>query len=210
MSEQDTPEGEKPEKSKGGRPKGDSWYIRQPECVQLIMTGITEMRSGASLGREISETYDITFAAGLKRVDSVWKRLAEEAGIDRKVDRQKVSHALLDIYREARNDMDLANCLKLLKRLPKDERSRILAKWDPYKGAALALKALEQYTKLRGLNSPELLEVKDTTETLDPLTMTPKQRKQRITELMLKGKLNGPLGAPPVASEPEPEPDLTN
>ena len=185
--------------------------IKDPTCVDLILRGIADVRSSADIAREVTEHYGLSASGALKRVDTVWKRLAEEAGLDKKVERQKISRAILDIYREARDDMGLANCIEALKDagLAPEQRFRILAKWDPYKGAALALKALEQHAKLCGLNAPELLEVKDTTETVDPLTMTPQQRKTRITELLAKGKINGPLGAPPPSEEGDPS-KLTN
>lgn len=187
-----------------GRP---SWIDTQPECVDFILNGIAEVKTSADIARVVQERYSLSYSGAIKRVDLIWKRLAAEAGLDKKVERQKISRAILDIYREAREDMDLANCIDMLTNagLTEAQCYRILAKWDPYKGAALALKALEQHAKLCGLNAPELLEVKDTTETVNPLTMTPQQRKQRITELLAKGQLEGPrLGAP---SSPSPSPD---
>ena len=188
-----------------GRPAGERWITKQPECVDLILNGIADVDSSAEIARAVAKKYNITHSGALKRVKMVWERLAAEAGLDKKVERQKISRAILDIYREARDDMGLANCIGMLTSAGLDEaqRYRILAKWDPYKGAALALKALEQHAKLCGLNAPELLEVKDTTETVDPLTMTPQQRRQRITELLAKGEIKGPLlGAP--SSPPAP------
>lgn len=196
------------DKNAKNKPRGlPSWFDTQPECIDLIMNGIADVKSSADIARDVAKQHGLSHGGALKRVDSVWKRLAEEAGLDKKVERQKISRAILDIYREAREDMGLANCVEALKDagLSESQRFRILAKWDPYKGAALALKALEQHTKLYGLNAPELLEVKDTTETVDPLTMTPQQRKQRITELLAKGEIKGPqLGAPSTSDEEDP------
>ena len=93
------------------------------------------------------------------------------------------------------HDMDVENLLRMMKEYEIDPKQqwRILAKWDPYKGAQLALKAIDQLTKLHGANAPEQLEVSGKIETVNPLSMTPQERRARIAELLKKGEIEGPV-----------------
>lgn len=184
----------KKKKYKGrGRPPGDTWQVTQPECLDLIMAGIEDCLPTMDIVRKVEREFELSHTAARQRVDAVWKRLAEEAGIDKKVSKQKIGRAILGIYRAAKQDMGLATCIKALEsaNISDDQKRKLLYKWDPYKWASLSLKALDQYARLCGLNSPEQVEVKDTTETLDPLTLTPQQRRARITELLQKQKAKG-------------------
>lgn len=167
----------------------------EPECVDLILDGINEMKSSYEIAKEVAAQFNVSVHAGRARVDRIWDLLSKEAKLDRTVDRQKVSRALLDMYRTARQDMDIARTLQLMEdfNMQPREVARILTKWDPYQSSKIALKALDQYSKLQGLYEP-ITEEPDEQELLNPLSLTPQERRKRIQELLAKGAIGNPAG----------------
>lgn len=160
------------------------------ECIDLIVQGVEELKTTAQISRLVAKEFKMSVSGARKRVEKVWKILGDEFQGDREVERQKISFALLKIYREASEDMKLERVLELLADSELDAKTqmRLLSKWDPYKGATIALKALEQYTKLHGVQAPEQVQVEHTAN-YSPLTHTPQQRRARIMELAQKGEL---------------------
>lgn len=196
---------------KGPPTRQRSLHIPQ-ECIDLILNGIAAIKTSSQISREIADKYDISIHTAQKRVQSVWRALEKEAKMDSKLTRQKVSAAILNIYREAVQDMNLDRCLEIMDEhnIPTDQRWRILSKWDPYKGANLALKALDQYTKLHGAAAPEQLEVKSTHEIVNPLLMTPQEKRKRIQELLVKRELQGPTGKETPSIDDDAPPKVIN
>ena len=173
----------------------DTYQSVPKECVDLILKGIEEMRSQAQIARLVAERFEISFETARGRVRWIWKKFCDDdAPKDAKTRRGMVSRALLRLYREAAQDTDLDRTIRTLQEagVQSEQLWRILSKWDPYKAAALALKALEQYTKLHGLAAPEQLEVKDTTAK----NLTPQEQRARTAVLIAKFKGETPVETP--------------
>lgn len=162
------------------------------ECIDLILEGTTELKSKTAIARDVAARYGIGVEGARYRVECVWTAIEREAKGERSLNRHKISGALIAIYQDCRSDAKLENWLKLLQDAGAgpEHIGRILSKWDPYKSLKLALQALDQFTKLHGAQAAEKIEVKNTHEfSRDPMSLTPQERRKRITELMSSGKI---------------------
>lgn len=177
---------------KGDKDKRLGLKIPQ-ECIDFIVARIGEVKGNMQIAREVSEKFGLSHGGAYRRVQTVWQALSKEAGGDKQLERTKVGQALLKIYRHGIATMSLETVVAQFREhgIEEEQIWRVLAKWDPHRGAMVALKAIEQYTKLYGLAEPDQVEVKhEHGAAPDPLTMTPQERRDRIRELISKGEID--------------------
>jgi len=162
------------------------WMMEEPECLDDISGWIGELLPDHIIINKIKDKYNLSHAKAKSRVSRVWRLITAEDLVDKKVEIRKLNNAIMNIYKSACNGMGLTDCLESLAALnvSPGQKARILAKWDPYKGANLALKALEQYAKVNGLYDDLLPDMKKL-QREDPMDLTPQERKLRIRRLLL-------------------------
>jgi len=161
--------------------------------IDFIAKGIGKMKTKADIAREVSAEFHVSYSTARGRVDLVWKRISASPVANVGIERHRIAAQLLEMYHDARADT-LDKMSEKLEEMgvPPEHAWRILNKWDPYKAQAIALKALEQYTKLVGADAPQRVETHHKHEMLNPLTLTPQERRKRIAELVQKRQIEPP------------------